>query len=41
LARAAWTSFLTAAKEILQHGTFVGLSGAVPSAEMNRAFSRQ
>ena len=41
LARAAWTSFLKAAKEIIQHGTFAGLSGAVPSAEMNRAFSRE
>jgi len=41
LARAAWTSFLKAAKEIVQHGTFVGLAGAVPSAEMNRSFSRE
>jgi len=41
LARAAWTSFLQAAKEIARHGTFVGLSGAVSSAELNRSFSRE
>jgi 2-methylisocitrate lyase-like PEP mutase family enzyme len=38
LARSAWTGFLQAAKEIAEHGTFVGLSRAVPFAEINRAF---
>ncbi len=38
LARAAWTGFLQAAKEIAQHGTFIGLSRAVPFAEINRSF---
>jgi methylisocitrate lyase len=38
LARAAWTGFLQAAKEIAAHGTFTGLARAVPFAEINRAF---
>ena len=38
LARAAWTGFLEAAKEIAERGTFVGLSRAVPFAEINRSF---
>jgi 2-methylisocitrate lyase-like PEP mutase family enzyme len=38
LARAAWTGFLDAAKEIAQHGTFTGLERAVPSAEFNQLF---
>ena len=38
LARAAWTGFLQTAKEIAQHGTFIGLSRAVPFAEINRSF---
>jgi 2-methylisocitrate lyase-like PEP mutase family enzyme len=41
LARAAWTGFLQAAKEIAQDGTFTGLSRAVPFAEINRAFVRE
>src|SRR2546426_8439457 len=41
LARAAWTGFLQAAKEIAQHGTFIGLSRAVPFAEINRSFARE
>jgi methylisocitrate lyase len=38
LARAAWAGFLQAAKEIAEHGTFTGLSRAVPFAEINRSF---
>jgi 2-methylisocitrate lyase-like PEP mutase family enzyme len=34
LARAAWTGFLQAAKEIADRGTFTGLARAVPSAEI-------
>jgi 2-methylisocitrate lyase-like PEP mutase family enzyme len=41
LARAAWTGFLQAAKEIAEHGTFSGLSRAVPFAEINRSFGRE
>ena len=41
LARAAWTGFLQAAKEIAEHGTFTGLSRAVPSAEINRSFDHK
>jgi methylisocitrate lyase len=40
LARAAWTGFLQAAKEIAEQGTFTGLAGAVPFAEVNRWFAR-
>ena len=38
LARAAWTGFLQAAKEIAEHGTFTGLSRAIPFAEINQSF---
>lgn len=38
LARAAWTGFLQAAKEIAERGTFTGLAGAVPFAEINESF---
>lgn len=38
LARAAWTGFLAAAKEIAGHGTFTGLGRAVPSSEIESAF---
>ena len=38
LARAAWTSFLDAAKEMAQHGTFAGLRHVVPFADLNRRF---
>jgi len=38
LARAAWGGFLQAAREIAEHGTFAGLSRAVPFAEINRSF---
>jgi 2-methylisocitrate lyase-like PEP mutase family enzyme len=39
LARTAWTGFLQAAKEIADHGTFIGLSSAVPGVEINRSFA--
>jgi 2-methylisocitrate lyase-like PEP mutase family enzyme len=39
LARAAWTGFLEAAKEIAERGTFAGLAGAVPFAEINGSFA--
>ena len=38
LARVAWGGFLRAAREIAEHGTFTGLGGAVPFAEIERAF---
>jgi 2-methylisocitrate lyase-like PEP mutase family enzyme len=38
LARAAWTGFLSAAKEIADHGTFSGLARVVGGAEMNGYF---
>jgi methylisocitrate lyase len=40
LARAAWTGFLAAAREIADQGTFTGLARAVPFAELNGSFSR-
>jgi methylisocitrate lyase len=39
LARAAWTGFLQAAREIAGQGTFAGLARAVPFAEVNDAFA--
>jgi 2-methylisocitrate lyase-like PEP mutase family enzyme len=39
LARAAWTGFLQAAKEIADHGTFQGLASAVSFAEINERFT--
>jgi methylisocitrate lyase len=39
LARAAWTGFLDAAREIAGQGTFTGLARAVPFAEVNGAFA--
>jgi 2-methylisocitrate lyase-like PEP mutase family enzyme len=39
LARAAWTGFLEAAREIARDGTFTSLDRVVPGAEMNTAFS--
>ncbi len=39
LARAAWTGFLQAAREIAEQGTFTGLARAVPFAEINGSFS--
>jgi 2-methylisocitrate lyase-like PEP mutase family enzyme len=38
LARAAWTGFLQAAKEIVERGSFTGLGRAVPFAEINGSF---
>lgn len=38
LARAAWTGFLDAAKDIAREGRFSGLAGIVPGADMNAAF---
>jgi 2-methylisocitrate lyase-like PEP mutase family enzyme len=38
LARAAWTSFLAAAGEIAEHGTFGALGRATPFAEINGRF---
>jgi 2-methylisocitrate lyase-like PEP mutase family enzyme len=39
LARAAWTGFLEATREIAEHGTFAGLARAVPFAEVNGSFA--
>lgn len=39
LARAAWTGFLVAAREIAEQGSFTSLAGAVPFAEINGAFA--
>ncbi|MEO8619688.1 MAG: isocitrate lyase/phosphoenolpyruvate mutase family protein [bacterium] len=41
LARAAWTGFLGAAREIAQHGTFAGLANAVPFSEIDGAFDEK
>ena len=38
LARAAWTGFLAAPKEIGEKGTFSGLGRVVPFAEINGYF---
>jgi 2-methylisocitrate lyase-like PEP mutase family enzyme len=38
LARTAWTGFLSAAREIAEHGTFKELERAVPFAEVNGLF---
>ena len=39
LARAAWTGFLQAAREIAERGTFTNLARAVPFAEVNGAMA--
>lgn len=39
LARAAWSGFLDAAREIAQHGTFTAVARAVPFSDINRAFA--
>lgn len=39
LARAAWTGFLEAAREIAERGTFTGLGRAISNADMNGAFA--
>jgi 2-methylisocitrate lyase-like PEP mutase family enzyme len=41
LARAAWTGFLQAAKEIAEQGTFTSLARAVPFAEVNGSFASE
>ena len=38
LARAAWTGFMAAAKEIADEGTFQGLAGAVPFSVIDDSF---
>jgi len=38
LARAAWSGFLHAAKAIAHDGSFSGLEGAAPFAELNAFF---
>ena len=39
LARVAWAGFLSVAREIAEHGTFRGLAGAIPSAELESALT--
>jgi 2-methylisocitrate lyase-like PEP mutase family enzyme len=39
LARAAWTGFLRAAREIAERGTFTSLGGAVPFDDVEGLFS--
>jgi 2-methylisocitrate lyase-like PEP mutase family enzyme len=38
LARAAWTGFLAAAKEIAEQGTFTSLGRAIPGSDLNSRF---
>jgi 2-methylisocitrate lyase-like PEP mutase family enzyme len=38
LARAAWTGFIRAAKDIAEKGSFAGFEGSVPFAELNGFF---
>jgi methylisocitrate lyase len=40
LARVAWGAFLDAATEIAEHGTFAGLAGGIPFAEIDGAFAQ-
>jgi 2-methylisocitrate lyase-like PEP mutase family enzyme len=41
LARAAWTGFIQSAREIAEHGTFTGLSRALPYADVNSTFAKE
>jgi 2-methylisocitrate lyase-like PEP mutase family enzyme len=41
LARAAWTSFIRAAKEIAVEGSFAGFDGMVPYRELNDVFKNE
>ena len=41
LARAAWTGFLRASREIAERGTFASLKDAVPGVDINRLFDEQ
>jgi len=38
LARAAWSAFIRAAKEIAEEGAFTGFDGSIPFAELNTFF---
>lgn len=38
LARAAWTGFIHAAKEIAENGSFAGFDGAIPYGDLNTFF---
>jgi len=38
LARAAWSAFIRAAKEIAEEGDFTGFDGSIPFAELNTFF---
>ena len=40
LARAAWTGFVAAAREIAEQGTFASLGRAIPFADINQRFSK-
>lgn len=40
LARAAWTGFISAARQIAEEGSFAGLEGAIPFAELNALFQK-
>jgi len=40
LARAAWSGFMSAAREIAEQGTFSGLGRAMPFADINEAFEQ-
>lgn len=39
-ARAAWTGFIRAAKELAEHGTVTSLDGTVPHGQLNSFFER-
>jgi 2-methylisocitrate lyase-like PEP mutase family enzyme len=39
LARAAWSGFIEAAREIADHGTFRGVGGVIPFGEINGRFA--
>jgi methylisocitrate lyase len=41
LARTAWGGFLRAAREIAEHGTFAGLTAAIPFSEIEQLFDSQ
>lgn len=40
LARAAWTGFVRAAREIAEHGTFNGLGDAISASDLNGLFAK-
>ena len=40
LARAAWTGFMAAAREIAEKGTFSAFAKAMPGAEINHQFEK-